>query len=379
VLLAGAGFMVRSLLMLYNLNLNVDTAPLVVAQVALPSRDYPDGEARVDFFRRAEERLAALAEVDAMAFTTNLPGGGGAPRQLTRDGDPLAGGETRPIVTSLGVSPGYFDTLGLSLVRGRAFTPMDGDPGYENAIVNQRLAAVYFRGREPIGQRIRFEPEPGADETPPWLTIVGIAPDVRQLAQETEIGPVVYVPHRMQNGFGAMLVARSRAPLAPLSVALRSAMGEVDPDLPLYDVQTLNQFLDGQRWAYRVFGSALAIFAFIALVLSAVGLYAITAYSVTQRTPEVGIRMALGAQPPQIWWMFLRRSLVQTGIGLVLGLAGAAGVGRLLQSLLIRIGPSDPVTLVSIGLLLAAVAAAAFVWPVRRAIRIDPVSALRYE
>ncbi len=156
-------------------------------------------------------------------------------------------------------------------------------------------------------------------------------------------------------------------------------MRVVEPDLPLFNIQTMDQRLAQQRWMFQVIGSMFATFALIALVLSAVGLYAVTAYSVTQRTQEIGLRIALGARPGQILWLVLRLALVQLAIGLPIGIAGALGVGRLLQSLLVQTSPTDPVTLVSIVTLLVGVAVVACLWPARRAARLDPMLALRYE
>src|SRR5205823_2874975 len=160
---------------------------------------------------------------------------------------------------------------------------------------------------------------------------------------------------------------------------VREEMRIVEPDLPLFDIQTMDQRLAQMRWPMRVFGSMFAIFAAIALVLSAVGLYAVTAYSVTQRTPEIGVRMALGAQPQQIVWLILRRALVQLAIAVPIGLAGAFGVGRLLQSVLVQTSARDPITIGVIAALMIVVSIAACLWPARRATRLDPISALRYE
>jgi ABC-type antimicrobial peptide transport system permease subunit len=156
-------------------------------------------------------------------------------------------------------------------------------------------------------------------------------------------------------------------------------MRVIEPDLPLFSILTMDDLLAQQRWPMRVFGSMFAVFALIALVLSAVGLYAVTAYSVVQRTPEIGVRMALGAQPQQVLWLILRRALVQLAVGLPIGIAGAFGVGRLLQLILVQTSGRDPLTIVSIAVLMLAVSVAACVWPARRATRLDPVSALRYE
>ena len=156
-------------------------------------------------------------------------------------------------------------------------------------------------------------------------------------------------------------------------------MRAIDPDLPLFGILTMDQQLAQQRWPFRIFGTMFAIFAVIALALSAVGLYAVTAYSVSQRTQEIGVRMALGAQAPQVLWLILRRSIVQMAIGLTIGIGGALGVGKLLESVLVQTATRDPVTLMSIVALLVVVSIAACFWPARRATRLDPVSALRYE
>jgi ABC-type antimicrobial peptide transport system permease subunit len=175
------------------------------------------------------------------------------------------------------------------------------------------------------------------------------------------------------------LIVHSQTTLAATTPTLREEFRTLDPDMPLFNINTLDAQLARQRWPFRVFGTMFAIFALIALVLSAVGLYAVTAYSVTQRTQEIGVRMALGAEPRQVWWFVLRRSLIQLGIGLTVGLAGAVGVGMLLRSLLVQMTPTDPITLVGIATLLIAVSTAACFWPAQRATRLDPVVALRHE
>jgi len=175
------------------------------------------------------------------------------------------------------------------------------------------------------------------------------------------------------------LLARSNGDPAALTSLVREEIRIIDPDLPLFRIETMDQSLAQQRWGFRVFGTMFAMFAAIALVLSAVGLYAVTAYSVAQRTQEIGVRMALGARPAQVRWLVLRRGLVQTAIGLVLGLAGAVGVGRLLESILVQTSTRDAVTLISVVFLLAVVSIAACLAPARRATRLDPLVALRYE
>ncbi|PYR33927.1 MAG: hypothetical protein DMF93_24215 [Acidobacteria bacterium] len=175
-----------------------------------------------------------------------------------------------------------------------------------------------------------------------------------------------------------MMIVRAQGEPSALAASMREEVRALDADLPLFGIRTLDESLAQQRWPFRIFGTMFAMFAAIALVLSAVGLYAITAYSVAQRTQEIGVRMALGAQATQVWWLVIRRSLVQLAVGLVIGVAGAFGVGALLRSI-VQGSANDPLTLAAIAVLLVGVSLAACFWPARRATRLDPVSALRYE
>jgi putative ABC transport system permease protein len=219
-----------------------------------------------------------------------------------------------------------------------------------------------------------------------WVTIVGISPTIRQQGfgpsgptNGTEPDPVVYVPYRLNPVRGMAIIVRTRSAPGNAAPLMREEMRKLDSDMALFQVNTMDEMLAQNRWFLRTFGSMFAIFAFIALVLSAVGLYAITAYSVTQRTQEIGIRMALGAEPRHVQWLFVRRGLIQLAIGFAIGMAGAFGTGRLLQSMLIRTSPADPVTLVTIAAILIAVSVAACFFPARRATRLNPVVALRHE
>ena len=206
------------------------------------------------------------------------------------------------------------------------------------------------------------------------------APDIRQVPlQDPEPDPVVYVPHRIESPRSGVLILRALGDPADVTALVRDTMRILEPDLPLFNIQTMDQQLARQRWPFRVFGSMFATFALIALVLSGVGLYAVTAYSVTQRTLEIGLRVALGARPGQVQWFILRLALWQLAIGLLIGVAGALGVGQLLQSLLVQTSPTDPTTLVSIVALLMSVAVLACLWPARLAARLDPMEALRYD
>jgi putative ABC transport system permease protein len=254
--------------------------------------------------------------------------------------------------------------------------------------VNQRFADMFFAGEDPVGRTIRLSDEVPTsilgDPLPP-LTIVGVtSPNVLQRNVDghySEPDPVVYIPHaaNTQQNPGVTLLVRTRGDPAQATALLREEMRTLDPDMPLFNIRTMDENLARQRWPFRVFGTMFAAFAVIALILSAVGLYAITAYGVTQRTQEIGVRMALGARATQVWWLIARRGLGHLAIGMLIGMPGALAVGRLLQSLLVQTSPWDPTTLVGVAALLAAVAVAACYWPATRATRLDPVVALRHE
>jgi putative ABC transport system permease protein len=385
VLLAGAGFMMRSFMAIYRMDLGIDTSRLLTMQMALPFRKYRNSDERNAFIKRVEERLAAVGALEAATVASNWPLGGGRGIQLTIDGQPKP--DRLPIVTLLSVGVKYFDTVGARVVRGRPFTEADGTAGLATAIVSQRFVEMYFPNEDPIGRRILLTDDvPSALGPPlPALTVVGVSPTIRQRLpqnqQDPEADPVVYIPNaaNTQQNSGQLLLVRTRSAPAQATSLLREEIRALDPDLPLFNIRTMDQNLAQARWPFRVFGTMFAVFAVIALVLSAVGLYALTAYSVTQRTQEIGVRMALGAQAPQVWWLIARRALVQLAIGLAIGMPGAYGVGKLLRSLLVQTSSSDPTTLISISVLLIVVAVTACYWPARRATRLDPLVALRHE
>jgi putative ABC transport system permease protein len=267
------------------------------------------------------------------------------------------------------------------VIRGRGLSDTDGVAGSEAVVVDERFARQHFAGEDPIGRRIKFPArEPVAGQPAPvWSTIVGISRTIEDLPEPGSSQPAgaVYVPYRQDPPGGAALLVRSRLDPGAIMNAVRREVQNVDPDQPVFSVQTMDQMMARATWPYRIFGSLFAIFALIALVLSAVGLYAVMAYSVTQRTSEIGVRMALGAGRRQVSWLVMRRGLLQLAIGLALGLAGAYGLSQVLTELLTGVTPTDPVTFASITVLLSAVAGAACLIPARRASRLDPVVALR--
>jgi putative ABC transport system permease protein len=378
VLLAGAGFMMRSFVALYRMDLGIDTSQLVTMRLALANEKYPTPERKAAFYDRIDERLAALPGVKSATIATSVPLGGGPSRQLDIEAQPRTAGEGAPEVTMVLVGPRYFETIGLPLMRGRPLISTDGAPGHEAVVVNQRFVAMHAKGEDPLGLRIRLIDASSSDAPPAYATIVGIVPSLRQRdVHQAEPDPVVYVPFRAEPTWFMSLVVRTEGRAADATALIREQVQAVDADMPLFDVRTMDDMLAQQRWPFRVFGTMFAIFALIALILAAVGLYAVTAYAVTQRVQEIGVRMALGARSGQVVWLILRRVLVQLTIGLVLGIAGAVGVGRVLGSLLVQTSSTDPVTLTGISIVLLGASIVACIRPAYRATRLDPVAALR--
>jgi putative ABC transport system permease protein len=374
--------MVRSFLKMYSLDLGIKTDHLMMMRISLPNTKYTTADARRVFYDHLGPRLKAIAGVESVAYGTSIPPFGAGTLGVDVEGrPPRKPDEQAPEAGIVTISPDFFDTVGIQLRRGRSFTETDGAPGSENAIINEKLAAQLFPKEDPIGRRIKFisEPSPG-QPAQMWRTIIGVSPTLRHLnGQSVEPIAVAYVPHRQNAAGFTMLLVRSQLDPTAVMNAVRREVQAVDQDQPVFTVQTVAQVLAQQTWPYRVFGSLFAIFAVIALVMSAVGLYAVMAYSVTQRTAEIGVRMALGAEARQVSWLVLKRGLLQAGVGLSLGLVGAFFLSKVMRSLLVGISPSDPITFAAITIILGSVAMAACLLPSRRATRVDPLVALRSE
>jgi predicted permease len=392
VLLVGAGLMVRSFLNLYRMDIGIETDRLMTMMLQLSGEKYEDPAPRRAFFERLEPRLAEIPGIEAAAITTSPPPFGSGTRRLEVDGRPAPKFDDAPQVASVTISPSFFTVVGVSAVRGRNLTDADGAEGAENVLINERMASQVFKGEDPIGRRIRFmqqPPPPGqqppagqpAPKPPVWRTIVGIVPTIRHGSpEEAEPPSVVYTMYRQDPPVFAWVMVRSALPPSSMMDAVRRAVSSVDPDQPVYNLRTHDQLLQQANWPYRVFGTLFAIFALIGLLLSAVGLYAVVAYSVTQRTQEIGVRMALGAQGPQVTWMVLKRGLIQLALGLAIGLVGGYFAVKALPSqILVQTTATDPATFAAISIILSLVAIAACIVPARRAMRVDPLVALRAE
>ena len=374
-LLSGAGLLMKSFIKSGYIEVGSETTRVLTARLELPAAKYRTAEQRIAFYEELRARLGAIGSIESATVASHAPIFGGFRRQLTIEGRPLRTDDHPPDVTMVSVGPGYFATLGLPLVRGRSFTEVDGVSGVASAIINQRLAALLFPDTDPIGQRVRLGDTTGNG---PWLTIVGIAPTVRQRnIMEAEPDPVVYQPYPAEPVAAYTLALRSRDEPSRLTSVLRDAVRAQDPNLPLFDVQTLKARIAQVRSNWLIAGSMFAILAIIAVVLSAVGLYAVVAYAVTQRTREIAIRVALGAQPRDVWTLIFRSVGARISIGLGFGIAIALVIGKLMKSWLVQTSPTDVGTLLLVALIMVLVSVTASFVPARRALHVEPITALR--
>jgi putative ABC transport system permease protein len=378
VLLSGAMAVVANAVALTTAEAGVDTSRLLRLRIDLPATNYGTPQQRIAFYRRLEDRVAGSAARVAIANVPPLSGG----RMRALEVNTQSAGPARPTATQVTIGARYFETIGTRPLRGRDFVRGDGEPGRGAAIVNERFASRFFPGQDPLGQRIRVS-DPVAPDRPvqnpgDWMTIVGVVQNVRQRpAPGMGFDPVVYVPFTADVVWNMNVLLRTDGDMAAAAAALRAQVASIDPDLPLYDVRTVDDLLVFQRWGQRVFGTMFGVFASMALLMAAVGLYAVTAYTVSQRTREFGIRVALGARGRHVAWLVGRQTSLQVGAGLLLGAAGTVAVSRILPPIISATRAGEPAFLAGVVALVIAVAALACLLPARRAVRVDPVVALR--
>jgi predicted permease len=383
ILLAGAGLLVRSYVALYQVDLVFNPSNLLTARLALPVQKYRTSEEQKAFLRRLDARLVADSSLATAAIGSDIPVvalGGGPAWPLDIEGRTPSAGDAPANSSYVRIGARYFETVGLRLLRGRGFADDEVVTGRSTAIVNQRFSMLFFPNEDPLGRRIRLSTNARAIPGP-WLTIVGVAPTLPDLGPTKTAQPIVYVPiHADPDAIRFVsLLVKGRSDGAATVSRLRENVRALDPDLPLFAVQTMDEAVARARFPLRMIGSMFGFLAVSALLLSAVGLFALTAHGVAQHTHEIGIRIALGAQARQLLWMFLRRTLRQLAMGLTIGLVGALAVGQLLQTFLVDIHAHDPLTLAVATALLLVVSIAACVFPARRATRLDPVVALRHD
>ena len=386
ILMAGAGLLIRSALLVAHLNPGFDTSNVVVGRVGLPDPGYHDPALARQTFERMITATAALPGVNSVAVVSRAPlAGGGSSNGLLAEGKPL---DMANLVNSQLqiISPSYLSTARVPLKAGRDFTPQDTRDRTLVTIVNETLARTMWPGENPIGKRFACcEAGPKGRMDPVWHEVVGVVADVRAWGLDRQIQPEFYIPLAQMPasawdwiGRTMDLVVRTRGGAVPIR-ELQSTVASVAPAVPIYRLSTMQEKISStlERSHFDTF--LLAIFASTALLLSSVGIYGVLSYMVAQRTRDIGIRIALGASQAQIVWDVLGFGVRLAGIGLAVGLAAALAATRLLSSLLYGVRPTDAVTFAAVSFILLVVALIASYLPARRATRVDPLVALRYE
>ncbi|MGH7552737.1 MAG: ABC transporter permease [Longimicrobiales bacterium] len=370
-LLIAAGLLIRSYIGLQQQELGFDHENVLTANVSLLEQRYPDSVQVATFYSQLESRLSQVSGYEAVGAATSLPMTEGSGTAYAIEGEPPVDPAQRPIATFRGVSPGFLRALGIALVRGRAFTEQDRVGTLPVLIVNEAFATKHWPNSDAVGKRVVFSSGPRA--------IVGVVANTRDNGPDDEPPPVVYLPS-FQRGYREMTIAvRTSLDATTAVTRLRSEVAALDPQLPLFSVATFTQIIEQWNGGDRVMVKLLSVFGGFALVLAIIGVYGVVAYSVTQRTQELGIRMALGAQRQDILRMIVRQGALLAAIGIFIGLAVALSTTRFLAAFLANVSPFDLPTFAVVTLVLGGAAIVAAVVPARRATRIDPVDALRYE
>jgi putative ABC transport system permease protein len=379
VLLVSAGLLLQTFRKLQSVNLGVDTHNVLTAAIDLPAARYPKPEQAAAFYKQLTERLQALPGVENASAVMPLPLSGSLFRtSVNFEGRTYPQGEV-PRTQLRSACLDYFDTAKIELVSGRDFTEHDNDKSQYVAIVNETFVKKYFPDENPIGKRVK----PGIavnEQEAPWREIVGVVKDVRyHQSLKRDLDPELYVPHaQCQFGFMGLVVRTTGEPRA-LAKSLQAEVNAIDKNIPISQVKTLDQYLGVAIAQPRFNAMLLGMFGLLALILTAIGLYSVIAYSVAQRTQEIGIRLALGAQTGNVLRMVLRQGLLLTLIGLAIGIASAYFLTRLLATMLYGVQPTDLVTFLLTSAILTGVALVACLVPARRATKVDPMVALRYE
>jgi predicted permease len=376
VLLVGAGLLGHSFLKLQRVDPGFRPEHVMIGNIMIPQARYPKAEQVKEVYRQLLGGLSQRSDLQAVGV--GFPGpfrGDNAGGSFNIDGRPEPARADRPYAHIGTVSGGYFAAMGIPLLAGRTFAESDVDEAPPVAIVSATLARKYWPGESPIGKRIRFDDDPKA----PAITIVGLVGEVRQLGLKADPPPLLFFPYQQFSLPFTTIVVRSSLPDTAVAALMRQQLAQVDRNLNLGDVLPLQQSVERHVDQPRFRAMLIAAFAVLALILAAVGVYGLISYTVSERTREIGIRVALGASPRQVVLPVVREGFVLAAVGIAIGLAGAFAAARALSTFLFGVGPADPWTFAGVALLLLAVALLASYVPSRRALKVDPIVALRAE
>ena len=376
-LLIGAGLMIKSIVKLRNFDFPFATENVLTARLGLFETDYPDRESRHVLYDQLLARLAVLPGVNAVSLSTSLPPSAGTWR-IGIEGEVYATPQEHPTAEHISVTPDFFETFEVPIIRGRSFTESDAWEDEPVAIVNQPFVDRFFPGDDPIGKRFR---EGTADTAITWITIIGVVPDMRLDNFEPESHPAGFFRPLAQRDYSFVSIAMNTDRGNPLAMTreVRDVVRSLDPNLPIYQVATEQGFIDQRTWFYRVFGTIFIAFGLAALFMATVGLYGVLSFSVSRRVKEMGIRMALGATGGDVIRLVLRQGGLQILVGLSIGLVLAYGLTRVIRILMFETTPQDPPVFTIVVLVITVVGLLASLIPATRATRMNPVVALRYE
>jgi predicted permease len=385
-LVIGAGLLLRTVANLANVDAGFDRSRLMTFSMALPVADYPQATARAGLYQRLLEKLRAVPGVQAATAMSGLP-----PNRPLNANDTDIDNYTAPpegpfenVDYYQNIMTEYFETMGIPIVAGRSFLPSDAASSGMVAVVNETLVNTFWKGQNPIGQRLR----PCCGDQVPWFTVVGVAKDVKQGGVDQKTGTEFYflvdqtakAPPPFSNAPGVMnVVLRTTLPPSTLRQTIEGAVREADPSVPIVRLREMDAVFDESIRRPRLLAQLLGGFAGLALLLAAIGTYGVLSYMVAERRREIGIRMALGAGQRSVLSAVMKQGLVLTGVGIVVGLAGAFALNKLIASMLFGVRPTDPVTLVAVVATITLVAAVACWLPAWRASKLDPNVVLRQD
>jgi putative ABC transport system permease protein len=379
VLLVGAGLLLRSFVRLLGTDPGYSPERVLTLRVALSTAKYPDEQARAAFFRDALERVRAVPGVEAAAVTNLLPLG---PSDIFNtfqiEGRPPFAPDEQRGARSYSVTPEYFRVLGVALRRGRAFNDADDAGAQPVIVVNEAFERLYFPGGDALGARISLDDDSNVPQ--PARVVVGVVGNVRFEKLNGDENAEYYIPYFQGAARQTEVVVRSKGPdMAPLTASVRAALKAADPNLLIWETRTMDELVGRSVAPQRFNATLLGLFALIALVLASVGIYGVMSYTVEQRTHEIGVRMALGAQRRDVLRLVVGRGMTMALAGVALGLAASFALTRVMSSLLFEVSATDAATFVAVPVLLSAVALVACLVPAWRAMKVDPMVALRYE